>query len=116
MEPISIDDFQKAELRIAKIVRAERVSGSDKLICLYADLGEKDAAGLPRLRQIVAGIGKNYTPEELVGKSIVVVANLEPRQLMGLESQGMLLAATCESGLPALLVPEKDVPPGSAVK
>src|SRR3989338_1394620 len=102
---ISIEDFKKAELKIAKILSAERVEGSEKLIKLKVSLGEED-------RQIVAGIGKEYEPEALLGKEIVIVANLEPRMLMGLESQGMLLAAD-NDGRPIILMPEKSVPPGS---
>ena len=106
---ISIEDFKKAELKIAKILSAERVEGSEKLIKLKVSLGEEE-------RQIVAGIGKAYEPEALVGKEIVVVANLEPRTLMGEESQGMLLAASEGDGLPVLLVPEREIAPGSSVR
>lgn len=105
---INFEDFKKLELAVAKILEAERVEGSDKLIKLKVGLGEKE-------KQIVAGIGREYKPEELLGKEIVVVVNLEPRKLMGMESQGMLLAADV-SGRPVLLIPEKDVPPGSVVK
>ncbi|OGZ02781.1 MAG: methionine--tRNA ligase subunit beta [Candidatus Liptonbacteria bacterium RIFCSPLOWO2_12_FULL_60_15] len=106
---ISIEDFKKAELKIAKILSAERVEGSEKLIKLKVSLGEEE-------RQIVAGIGKAYEPEALVGKEIVVVANLEPRTMMGIESQGMLLAASEGDGLPVLLVPEREIAPGSSVR
>jgi len=106
---ISIEDFKKAELKIAKILSAERVEGSEKLIKLKVSLGEEE-------RQIVAGIGKAYEPEALVGKEIVVVANLEPRTMMGIESQGMLLAASEGDGLPVLLVPEREITPGSSVR
>ena len=108
METISYEEFKKVELRVAKILSAERIEGSDKLLKLEVDLGSEK-------RQIIGGIGKVYPPETLVGRVIVIVANLEPRKLMGLESQGMLLAADNE-GAPILLMPEKDVPPGSAVK
>ena len=104
---MTIDEFRKVELRVAKIVAAERVPDSEKLVKLQIDIGEP--------RQLVAGIGKAYTPEELVGREIVVVANLEPRKLMGLESQGMLLAAHGDDGIPFLLMPDKPVPPGSAI-
>ena len=108
MEMISYEDFKKVELNIAKILVAEKVEGSDKLIRFEVTLGEEK-------RQIVAGIGKVYLPEDLVGREIVIVANLEPRSLMGLESQGMLLAADNE-GVPTLLMPSSEVPPGSIVK
>lgn len=108
METILYEEFKKADLRVARILAAERVDGSDKLLKLEVSLGEEK-------RQIISGIGKIYVPEEVVGKDIVIVANLEPRKLMGLESQGMLLAADDE-GMPVLLAPMKDVPPGSVVK
>ncbi len=114
MPLIPFRDFEKVELRIARIISAARVDGSEKLIRLQLDAGDKNEAGESVPRQILAGIGKVYAPENIVGKEIVIVANLEPRKLMGLESQGMLLAASDENG-PVILMPEKDVPPGSAI-
>ncbi len=105
---ISIEDFAKVELKIGRIVSAERVAKSDKLIKLKVDIGED--------RQVVAGIGKAYTPEYLVGKEVVVVANLKPAKLMGVESRGMLLAATDEDGNPSILILDREVKPGSRVK
>lgn len=105
---INIDDLKKIELKVVKIVSAERVEGSDKLLKLEVDLGTEK-------RQIIAGIGKAYNPEDLIGKEIVVVANLEPRSLMGLESQGMVIAANSESG-PVLIVPDKEVVPGTELR
>src|SRR3989344_3442190 len=105
---ISYDEFKKVDLRVAKILTAERVPSSDKLIKLQVSLGEEK-------RQIIAGIGKAYEPENLLGREIVIVANLEPRALMGLESQGMLLAAD-NDGKPVLLAPDAEVSPGSIVK
>ncbi len=105
---ISIDDFKKCELRVGSVMHAERVEGSDKLLKLLVDVGFEK-------RQILAGVGKNYEPAELVGRDIVVVVNLEPRNMMGLESQGMILAASSIDG-PVLLVPEKQVPPGSEIR
>ena len=113
---MTIDEFKRIELRIGKVTAAERIEGSEKLVKLTVDLGEKDVADLPHMRQVVAGIGKSYTQEELVGKEIVVVANLEPRTLMGVESQGMLLAASGETGEPVILIPEKEVSVGAEVK
>lgn len=104
---INFDEFKKVELRIAKIIAAGRVEGSEKLLKLQVDLGNEQ-------RQIIAGIGKAYEPEMLLGKEIAIVANLEPRQLMGLESQGMILCAADENG-PVLLCPEKEVPPGAGI-
>ena len=103
---ITIDDFKKIDLRVAKVMVAEKVEGSDKLLKLQVDMGEEK-------RQIVAGIGLAYTPEAMIGKEIIVVANLEPRMLMGLESQGMLLAA--KDGQPVLLTPDTEVPPGITI-
>ena len=106
---VSYDDFKKLELRVAKVLVAERVVGSDKLLRLEVELGQEK-------RQIIAGIAKVYTPEQLVGRMIIVVANLEPRSLMGLESQGMLLAGSDESGEPALLAPDRELPSGAQVR
>jgi methionyl-tRNA synthetase len=103
------DDFTKLELRAATITAAERVEGSEKLIRLQLDLGESGP------RQIVAGIGKAYGPDTLVGMQIIIVANLEPRVLMGHGSNGMLLAARDSAEIPVLLRPERPVPPGSKV-
>ena len=108
METINFDEFKKVELKIAKIIEAERVEGSEKLLKLKVDLGSEQ-------RQIIAGIGKSYTPENLINKEITIVVNLEPRMLMGLESQSMVLAASSENG-PVLLFPEKEVPPGAAIE
>lgn len=112
---ITFDEFKKAELRVAKIEAAERVEGSEKLIKLQLDLGaDPSTSSGQEKRQIVAGIGKRYTPEELVGKQIIIVANLAPRALMGIESHGMLLAASSDEG-PILLMPEKEAPAGAQV-
>jgi len=105
---ITFEDFQKIDLKVGKILEAERVEGSEKLLKLMVDLGGET-------RQIIAGIGKFYQPEKLIGKEIVVVANLEPKNLMGLESQGMLLAAN-NNGEPVILVPEKEVLPGIKIR
>lgn len=106
---INYDEFSKTELKIATILEAERVEGSEKLIKLQLELGEEK-------RQIVAGIGKNYDPENLIKKQIVIVANLEPRKLMGLESNGMLLAASNDDhSQVVLLTPMSEIASGSAV-
>jgi methionyl-tRNA synthetase len=107
---ISIEEFQKVELRTAKILAAERVPKSNKLVKLEVDLGTEK-------RQIVAGIGAQYAPEVLVGRNVVVVANLKPAKLMGVESNGMVLAATVgDAGVPVLLDVPAEAPPGSKVK
>jgi len=105
---ISIDDFRKVELKIATIKAAEAHPNADKLLVLQIDLGGEQ-------RQICAGIRNHYTPEELVGKQIVVVANLETANLRGMESEGMLLAASDE-GRVIIMTPEKTVQPGAQVK
>ena len=110
MDTINFDEFKKVDLRVGTILQGERVEGSDKLFKLQVDLGEELGQ-----RQIVAGIGLAYTTEELIGKQIIVVANLEPKILMAQESQGMLLAAS-ENGLPILLQPDKQAPNGCEVK
>jgi len=84
---LSIEDFQKVDLRLGIVKSAQRVPKSNKLVVMQIDLGEDEP------RQVVAGIGKAYTPEELVGKKLLVVANLEPVKLMGVESRGMVLAS-----------------------
>ena len=105
---ISIDDFRKIELKVATIKSAEAHPNADKLLVLQIDLGGEQ-------RQICAGIRNSYTPEELVGKQIVVVANLETAKLRGLESQGMLLAAS-DDGRVIIMTPEKSVQAGAQVK
>ncbi len=105
---ISIDDFRKVELKVATVKSAEVHPNADKLIVLQVDLGSEQ-------RQICAGIRNHYTPEELVGKQVVVVANLETAKLRGLESQGMLLAAS-DDGRVIILTPEKPVLAGAQVK
>jgi methionyl-tRNA synthetase len=97
---ISIDDFKNVHLRTGKILEAERVPKSDKLVKMKVDIGTE-------VRQILAGIGKFYTPEELIGKTVTVVVNLKPAKLMGHESQGMLLAANMPDGSLSLVMPEK---------
>ncbi len=107
-ELIGIDDFARADLRVGKIVSAERVEKSEKLVKLKVDIGTE-------VRQVVAGIGKSYTPEELLGRTIVIVANLKPAKLMGVESQGMLLAASNSEGLSVITL-DREIKPGSRVK
>ena len=106
---IGMDDFARVELRTARIVAAERVQGADKLLKLSVDIGAET-------RTIVAGIATRYAPESLVGKTIVVVANLKPAKLRGVVSQGMLLAASDATGQPYILTTEEPVPPGLRVK
>jgi methionyl-tRNA synthetase len=106
---IAIDDFMKVELRVAKVLEAESVPKSKKLIKLRVDVGTEQ-------RTILAGIAEAYKPEELVGRTIVVVANLKPRPMMGMESQGMVLAASTETGPPSLVAVDPSLPAGARVR
>jgi methionyl-tRNA synthetase len=106
---ISIDDFAKVELRVAQVKTAERVKGADKLLRLEVDLGSE-------VRQLVAGIAEAYAPETLIGRKVVIVANLAPRKLRGLESNGMIVAASPEGGKPVLASFLEDVPVGTRLK
>lgn len=112
---INIDEFAKVELKIAKVIEAERVEGSEKLIKMKLDVGDKNEAGEFQTRQVLAGIGKTYAPENLIGKQIVIVANLEPRTLMGLESHGMIVAGSDSEGI-AIVSPDRELPPGTLLK
>ena len=105
---INSDDFKKIDLRTAKVLEAELVDDSEKLIKLKVDLGGEQ-------RQIIAGIGKVYRPEELINRQVIIVANLEPKTMMGLESRGMLLAAG-DGEIISILMPDKDIPPGAVIR
>ena len=108
MENIPFDDFAKIELKVAQIKACEDIEGADKLYRLIIDVGEE--------RQIVAGIKQHYAKEELIGKKIVIVANLEPRKLRGNVSHGMLLAASNEDKTSVVLLTlDRDIPNGSSV-
>lgn len=108
-EKISYDQFKTIELRIATVLEAEKVEKADKLLKMKIDLGSEQ-------RTIVAGIALNYTPEQMKGKQIVVVANLEPAKIRGIESHGMLLAAVADDNRLSVLVPEKEMPNGSKIR
>lgn len=106
---IQFDDFAKVQLRVAKVLEAFEHPKADKLMVLKVDLGTEQ-------RQICAGIRGHYTPDQLVGRNIIVVANLAPRMMRGLESNGMLLAASnADHTRVILLTPEADVEPGASV-
>ena len=113
---ISIDDFKKVEIRAGKIISAEAVEGSEKLLKLSVDFGEENP------RQVLSGIAKHISPQDLIGTTCAFVTNLEPREIMGLESQAMIMAVS--GNLPAdeageffsLLEVSENVPPGSIVK
>ena len=108
MEYITYDEFKKMDLRVAKVLTAERVAGTNKLLKLQIDLGTEQ-------RQIIAGVAESYAPEELVGKEFIVIANLQPAVIRGIESQGMLLAAEVDSK-PIIPFFDREVPPGTKVK
>jgi len=107
---IPIDDFAKIEMRVGQVVSAERVKGADKLLHMQVDIGE------PTPRTIVAGIAEAYAPEQMVGRKVVIVANLQPRKLRGIESNGMIVAASLEGGKPVLAGFLEDVPVGARLK
>jgi|SRR3989338_4157019 len=122
---ISFSDFKKLELKIGTIRAAERVPNSEKLIKLEVDFGFRAQTGadaaltdpeIKEIRQIMAGIGKAHAPESLIDTQCIFITNLEPRILMGLESQGMILAASDGENNPVLLKPEKSVVPGSLIR
>jgi len=108
-ERISIDDFMKIDLRVAKVLAAEKVPNSRKLVKLSVDVGTEQ-------RTLVAGIAEAYEPDALVGRTIVIVFNLKPAKLMGIESNGMVLAGSPDGGRPTLVGFDQDVPPGSRVR
>lgn len=109
MPTINFDDFSKLELKVGTILEAQEVEESEKLIRCMVDLGEE------KPRQILAGVKQWYKSQDLVGKQVVVVANLEPKIMMGLESAGMMLAADSENG-PVFLTVPKEVPPGVKIR
>lgn len=105
---MTIDEFRRVDLRVGKILSAGAVPGSQKLLKLEVDIGTE-------IRQVVAGISQSYEPETLAGKQIIVVCNLEPREIMGLASQGMLLAVDDETGKTTLLTVDGEVAPGAQI-
>jgi len=107
---ISIDDFAKVDMRVGQVLSAEPVKGANKLLHLKVDIGE------PQPRTLVAGIAEAYPAAQLVGRKVVIVANLEPRKLRGIESNGMIVAASMEGGKPVLTSFLEDVPVGARLK
>jgi methionyl-tRNA synthetase len=106
-EKIGIEDFVKVDIRVGQVKTAKRVEGTDKLMHLTVDLGE------PEVRTIVAGIALAYEPEALVGRKVAIVANLKPRKMRGLESNGMIVAASLPGGKPSLVGFPDDAPIGA---
>ncbi len=109
MELIKFEDFKKLDLRIAEIIKAEKIENTDKLLKLTINLGSET-------REIISGIAMQYNPENLIGKQIIVLINLEPKVFNGIESKGMLLAAVNDNNEIALLIPDKKMNPGDLVK
>lgn len=107
MSLISLDEFKKVDLRVAEVVEAKPVAGADKLLEIQVKIGDS-------IRTIVAGIAQHYPPSALIGRKIVIVANLQPRRVRGVESEGMLLAATHGDQI-ALVSIDGDVPSGTPV-
>jgi methionine--tRNA ligase beta chain len=106
---ITLEEFKRVELRVAEVTAVERVAGTDRLLRLEADVGDGR-------RTMVAGLAPQYSPEDLIGQKIVVVANLEPATVRGIRSEGMLLAAIDASGDIALLTVNRDIANGAAVE
>lgn len=106
---VSVDDFFKLDIRVVKILEAARMENSEKLVKLVVDIGEEQ-------RQILAGIGQSYSPEDLIGKEVVAIVNLEPRKMMGEESQGMILATGDDLSNITLIQPIREVEPGSKLR
>jgi methionyl-tRNA synthetase len=107
---IGIEDFSKVDLRVGQVLSAEPVKGADKLLHMKVDIGE------PAPRTIVAGIAEAYTPDQMIGRKVVIVANLQPRKLRGIESNGMIVAASLEGGKPVLASFLEEVPVGARLK
>ena len=107
-EEISFDDFTKMQFQVGEIIACEEVRKSKKLLCSQVKIGSQ-------VRQIVSGIRKYYSPEEMVGKKVMVLTNLKPATLAGVKSEGMILCAEDAEGRLSLVVPEKDVPAGSEI-
>jgi methionyl-tRNA synthetase len=108
-DTITFDEFLKVKMRVGKVVEASDHPNADKLVVMKVDIGDEQ-------RQIVAGLKGYYTPDQLVGRNLIIVTNLAPRKMRGVESQGMLLAAsTPDHGQVVTLTTSEDIPPGSAV-
>ncbi|MBU5678543.1 MAG: methionine--tRNA ligase subunit beta [Candidatus Aenigmatarchaeota archaeon] len=108
-EEITIEEFQKIDLRVGKIINAEKIENADKLLKILVDLGNEK-------RTLIAGIAKCYKPEELINKKVVVVTNLKPKKIRGIESKGMLLAAIDKNENPILITVEKDIEVGAKIR
>ncbi|MDO8269609.1 MAG: methionine--tRNA ligase subunit beta [Candidatus Levybacteria bacterium] len=105
----TIDDFSKLDLRVVKVTEASRMEGSDKLLKLLVSIGSET-------RQILSGIGRSYEPDDIIGKELIAIVNLDPRMMMGEESQGMILATGDDLENITLIQPDKEVEPGSKIR
>lgn len=112
----TIDDFAKLDIRVVQILEAERVEGSEKLIKLKVDIGKALDSDENETRQIIAGIGKSYDPKDLIDQNAVAIVNLEPRIMMGFESQGMILATGDDLEKISLLKPDRNLEPGGKIR
>ena len=110
MTPISFDDFARLDIRIGTITNAEPVEGADKLLKLTVDTGEAE------LRQLVAGIAEAYGADDVIGRQIPVLTNLEPKTIRGVQSQGMILCPSDDAGAPVLLHPDREITPGAKLQ
>ncbi len=108
METIKFDDFKKVDLRVGKILEVEEIEGTDTLYLLTVDIGDETM-------KLVAGIKPLYEKQQLIGKTIIIVANLEPKKIRGIESKGMLLATLFDNKLSILTTDKEDVPAGSKI-
>ncbi len=116
MEYISFDDFKKLDIRVGTVKEVSVVPGADKLLSFQIDFGEKDEDGNSKLRQIVSGLREDYPDyEKLIDKQLLYIVNLEPREIKGFKSNGMLLAINDSAGRPIFLIPENEVPSGARV-
>ncbi|MCM8763676.1 MAG: methionine--tRNA ligase subunit beta [Candidatus Omnitrophica bacterium] len=106
---ISLEEFKKIELKVAKIIEVKEHPQADKLYVLKVNTGNE-------IKQLVAGIRKFYTPQQLLNKNIVIINNLQPAMIRGIESQGMLLAASDTNNNISLILPDKDIAPGSTIR
>jgi len=106
---INLEDFQKIDLRVGEIMAVERLEGTNKLLVLRVNLGDEE-------RTLVAGLAPFYSPEEMIGKKIIVLANLKPANIRGIKSQGMLLAADDGQGTVSFLTLDRDITPGSKIR
>ncbi len=113
---VTIDDFAKLDIRVVKVIEADRMEGSEKLLKVKVIIGKDGETGTDEVRQILSGIGKSYQPEDIINKQLLAIVNLEPRKMMGEESQGMILATGDDIEHITLIAPITEVEPGSQIR